>query len=54
VIIKVFSDSNVTSLCHPPMSLLIREGYVTERKAVFQGAINHFFKITKKGRAALN
>jgi hypothetical protein len=35
------------------MSLLIKEGYVTERKAVFQGAINHFFKITKKGRQAV-
>ena len=54
VIIKVFSDSNASSLSHPPMSLLIKEGYVTERKGVFQGAINHFFKITKKGRATLN
>lgn len=53
VIIKVFNDSNATSLCHAPMSLLVREGYVTERKSVFQGTINHFFKITAKGRAAL-
>jgi hypothetical protein len=52
-IIKVFSDSNASSLSHPPMALLIKEGYVTERKGVFQGAINHFFKITPKERAAL-
>lgn len=53
VLIKVFADSNVTSLCHPPISYLIQEGYITERMAVFQGAKNHFFKITAKGRVAL-
>ena len=53
VLVKVFGDSNISSLCHAPMLSLVKEGYVTERKAVFRGAVNRFFKITKKGRAAL-
>jgi hypothetical protein len=53
VILKTFADSNVTTINKPPMSLLIQEGYITERMALFQGVKNHFFKITKKGRAAL-
>lgn len=53
VILKVFADSNITTCNKPPISLLIQEGYITERMALFEGVKNHFFKITPKGRAAL-
>jgi hypothetical protein len=49
VLRKIFRDRNLTMICH----LLASEGYVTEQKAAHRGSVCYFFKITKRGRAAL-